>query len=166
MAFVMSGNEILEKYRRALTPRERREQIQILADLNGCDKRDIAEFLRACGETVDGRIGSTQTKKPEIAPTEDLPAVPEAPEEPEAVAEEEPAAEPQQEEPECCENAAEPEGPRMTAGVLVELLSKVKPEALIRLDGEGYAGGLLVSVMYDATGEWEEMEATILPQGW
>ena len=53
MAFVMSGNDILRDYRAA---KDRRAQVQILADLNCCTRGEIAEFLLKCGEEVDKRL--------------------------------------------------------------------------------------------------------------
>ena len=178
--------EILELYKRKKTPDGRRDCIKQMAKAHGMKDKIIAEFLLEQGCQVDGRLvrnAKTRTVKPALGPEmpgwdgpEEVVVAEEVPEGPPVILAE-PTYDPADsvpeselkgtpEEPEYCENAAEPDEPRMTAGVLVELLSKVKPEAFIRLDGEGYAGGLHVSVMYDATGEREEMEATILPQGW
>ena len=53
MAFPMSGNDILKEYREA---KDRRAQIQILADLNACSRGEIVDFLVKCGEEVDKRL--------------------------------------------------------------------------------------------------------------
>ena len=52
MSFVMGGSEILRDYR---TAANKKTQLRILAELNACTRAEIADFLIACGESVDKR---------------------------------------------------------------------------------------------------------------
>lgn len=49
----MTNEEICREYRQAKTPLK---QIRILADLNGCTKREIAEILREGGEVLPAQF--------------------------------------------------------------------------------------------------------------
>lgn len=49
----MTNEEICREYRQAKTPLK---QIRILADLNGCTKREIAEILREAGEELPAQF--------------------------------------------------------------------------------------------------------------
>ena len=60
MSFIMGENEILRDYR---TAANKRKQVQILADLNGCTKRQMAEFLISRGEGVDKRFVQEPRKR-------------------------------------------------------------------------------------------------------
>ena len=148
MSFVMSGNDILKEYKEAA---DKRAQVKILADLNACKPREIAEFLSQCGQEVDKRYfwepPPPRKRKPAAQPITPEPD----PEEPAPAPEPEPKAE-------------EPEEPCMTAGVLAALLAKVDPEAPVWLDGVGPASGFLVSVCYGADGGLEETAVVVVPK--
>lgn len=58
----MGEQEIVTSYRTAATPQK---QIRILADLNGCDKKTIANILTAAGCELPGNM--KPKKKPEAA---------------------------------------------------------------------------------------------------
>lgn len=50
---IMTDEEICREYRQAKTPLK---QIRILADENGCTKREIAEILREAGEELPAQF--------------------------------------------------------------------------------------------------------------
>nr|DAR96146.1 MAG TPA: hypothetical protein [Caudoviricetes sp.] len=56
----MEGVEIVSSYKNAAN---RNKQIQILADLNACTKKDITELLEAAGISVPKRKYSEEEKK-------------------------------------------------------------------------------------------------------
>ena len=66
MSFIMGENEILRDYR---TAANKRKQVQILADLNGCTKRQMAEFLISRGEEVDKRFVQKPQKREAVTHT-------------------------------------------------------------------------------------------------
>jgi len=53
---IMTNEEICREYRQAKTPLK---QIRILADQNGCTKREIAEILREAGEELPAQFVKT-----------------------------------------------------------------------------------------------------------
>jgi hypothetical protein len=70
MKFVLTEEEMLRKYRSCVTPKERRDMIQVLADLNATDRKTVAEFLRENGEPVHGGA-RRKTPAIEAEPTTD-----------------------------------------------------------------------------------------------
>ena len=56
----MEGVEIVSSYKNAAN---RNKQIQILADLNACTKKDITELLEAAGISIPKRKSSEKEKK-------------------------------------------------------------------------------------------------------
>ena len=56
----MAGVEIVSSYKNAAN---RNKQIQILADLNACTKKDITELLEAAGISIPKRKSSEKEKK-------------------------------------------------------------------------------------------------------
>ena len=138
----MSGNDILKEYKEAA---DKRAQVKILADLNACKPREIAEFLLQCGQEVDKRYfrePPQRKRKPAAQPI---------------------TPEPEPEEPASAPEAEEPEEQGMTAGVLAALLAKVDPEARVYLHGEGFAKLLCVSVAYGPDGELKKAMIGIDP---
>jgi len=169
MSFVMTGNEILREYR---TAKDKRNQVKILADLNACQPREIAEFLAKCGEEVDKRFLQKPRKTarsgvhththtgPAPGPHEEGSMKKPIEAEPETLTIEDYE--------EIRMNGAEkPEAPRpyMTAGVLAALLEKVDPETAIYMDGGGRVERISVMVSYDAQGERAETTLRICGEG-
>lgn len=49
---IYTDTEIVEKYKRAESPKEQKEQIQIMAELNDCSIDEIKEILRRNGQKL------------------------------------------------------------------------------------------------------------------
>lgn len=78
----MGEQEIVTSYRTAATPQK---QIRILADLNDCDKKTIANILTAAGCELPGNM--KPKKKPEAAEPTETAAATEGKSEPEFILE-------------------------------------------------------------------------------
>ena len=66
----MTREEIVRKYREA---EPKKGYIQILADLNGCSKREIAEILRDAGIPLAGNFSESKKNEPFLGTATGIP---------------------------------------------------------------------------------------------
>ena len=149
MSFVMTENEILREYREA---KDRREQVQILADLNCCGRGEIAEFLQKCGEEVDKRL-LPKTRKREGGAAADTHTAP--PEEtvmgPGVITTA----------PDDTTIAPVQEGPFVNVKVLRDLLRDVNGEAEIVTSNGRRIRGITLKAAFDAAGKMGILQITL-----
>lgn len=138
----MSDLEIISDYRQASN---KAKQISILANLNLCQPRDIAELLAANGQELP-KAWREQLTKPRRNSSEDLA---------QRAASHKPGRAPTQPakiEPEDTPPAAAPSPARqqVTVGKLTELLRGLPPNTEIRIAGDGPLLKILYTRDYDA----------------
>jgi len=102
----MTIEDICKEYR---TSKNRKDQINILAQLNSCRPMEIVEILKNNGEHVDMRWFQNNTRKKKIETPEQAMPAPETPERPEI------------------------HDPVITAADLMEILREVPPTAPVML---------------------------------
>ena len=70
----MTDDEMLKKYNQAKNMKEKREQITIIAELNGMSKDEVKEILLRKGADLPGNVKNGKSKPKAAVPKEEKPS--------------------------------------------------------------------------------------------